>query len=89
MYYIYVLKSLRNGKRYVGLTELLPEERLRQHNFGSNKWSKANRPLQLVYTENHLNKTFARKRELFLKSGIGRKVLSSLIDINGGYSSIG
>lgn len=33
-YNVYVLKSLRNDKRYVGMTKLDPKERLVQHNEG-------------------------------------------------------
>ena len=89
MYYVYVLKSLCNGKKYIGLTGSLPEERLKQHNYGSNKWSKANRPFELIYTESYSNKVTARKRELFLKTDSGRRVLDRLIERIGGYSSIG
>ena len=75
MSHTYVLKSLKNGKRYVGNTDLLPEDRLKEHNYGSNKFTKGNKPFELIYQESHLNKTEARKRENFLKSGIGRKYL--------------
>ena len=80
MYYIYVLKSLKNQKRYVGSTGLLPEERCRQHNTGSNKWTKSNGPFILVYQEGYLTNTEARKREGFLKSGAGRKLLDGVLN---------
>jgi len=79
MYSIYVLKSLKSGKRYVGLTEASPEDRLKQHNFGISQWSKAHRPFKLVYTETFSDKLNARKRELFFKTGQGRKTLDNLI----------
>jgi len=80
MSYIYVLKSLRNGKRYVGSTDLLPHKRLQKHNSGSNKFTKRNGPFKLVYKENYPTKTEARKRENFLKSGIGRKFLDEILN---------
>ena len=75
MCYVYVLLSLKNNKRYVGSTRLKPEERLKQHNYGSNVWTKQNKPFKLLYTEKHTNYTEARKREKFLKTGVGRKEL--------------
>jgi len=79
MSYVYVLKSLKNGKRYIGSTELPPEERLKEHNYGANKFTKGNGPFTLIYQESHINKTEARKRENFLKSGVGRKYLDVIL----------
>ncbi len=80
MYYVYVLKSSRNNKRYVGSTKLLPEQRLKQHNSGSNVWTRQNGPFELIYKEEHPIDTEARKRENFLKSGVGRKFLDELFE---------
>ena len=81
MHYVYILKSLRNGKRYVGSTGIHPKDRLKQHNLGSNSWTKQNRPFELVYVEEYLTITEARKREIFLKSGVGRKLLDEQLNI--------
>ena len=79
MHYVYVLRSIKNKKRYVGSTSILPEIRLKQHNQGSNKWTKQNGPFELVHNEEYSNLTEARKRENFLKSGFGRKFLDSFL----------
>jgi len=79
MCYIYVLRSLRNNKRYVGSTRLTPQERLKQHNYGSNSWTRCNKPFELVYEEEQPDITTARKREKFLKSGVGRKFLDDTL----------
>ena len=79
MAYIYVLRSLKNSKRYVGSTDLLPKERLQKHNYGSNQFTKRNGPFELIYEESYDNKTEARKRENFLKSGVGRKFLDEVL----------
>ena len=79
MNYVYVLKSLKNNKRYVGHTVLLQEERLKQHNNGSNIWSKGNRPFELIYYEDYPEKAQAIKREMFLKSGSGRLFLDKIL----------
>ncbi len=79
-YYVYVLRSLKNNKRYTGCTGLPPDRRLAQHNSGSNKWSKGNKPFELVYVEEHPDKTSARKRENFLKTGVGRQFLDNALE---------
>ena len=88
MYYVYVLRSLRNNKRYVGSTKLLPEERLKQHNHRSNVWTKHNGPFELVYKEEYGTSKEARQRENFLKSGIGRKFLDGKLNMRAN-SSVG
>lgn len=75
MFYVYIMKSERNGKRYVGSTGKLPEERVNEHNSGTNKFTQNNRPWKLVTFETFLTKSEALKREKFLKSGQGRKWL--------------
>ena len=79
MSFVYVLKSLKNGKRYVGSTDLLPEDRLKEHNYGSNKFTKGNRPFILVHKEEYYTKKEAKNRENFLKSGVGRKFLDQIL----------
>ena len=80
MHYVYVLRSLLNKKRYVGSTQLLPDERLKQHNNGSNAWTKNNGPFELIYKEEYPTISEARKRENFLKSGAGRKFLDQTLN---------
>ncbi len=78
-YYVYVLKSLRNGKRYVGSTSKAPQVRLQEHNGGSNRWTRQNGPFELIYYEQHASKTDAQRRERFLKTGAGRKIRDGLV----------
>ena len=73
MFYVYVLRSLRNGKRYVGVTRKGVEERLRQHRSGSSQWTRQNSPFVLLHVEDLVDLTQARRRERFMKSGQGRK----------------
>ncbi|MFA6324727.1 MAG: GIY-YIG nuclease family protein [Candidatus Paceibacterota bacterium] len=75
MFCVYVLKSLRNNKRYIGYTGKSVEERLREHNSGTNIFTRQNKPFVLIYKEEYSIKSEAIKREKFLKSGIGRKFL--------------
>jgi len=78
MFTVYILISKKNGKRYVGVTGKSVIDRLGEHNSGSNKWTRANKPFDLAYKENYDNKTDALRRERFLKSGQGRKFLDSI-----------
>ncbi len=79
MAYVYVLRSLKNGKRYVGYTSKDVYERVRQHQSGTNAWTRQNRPVELVYYEEIGDIREARERERFLKSGQGRKFLDKII----------
>ena len=82
MYCVYVLRSLRNSKKYVGYTSKNPQERMAEHNSGTNQFTKGNRPYELIYYEFYEDKTFAEKRERFFKSGNGRKVLDRILRKN-------
>jgi putative endonuclease len=73
-YYTYVLVSEKNGHFYIGLTSSL-DRRVYQHNIGKVRSTKGRRPFKLFYYEEYQNKTDARKREIFLKSGQGRLFL--------------
>lgn len=78
-YSVYVLKSLKNGKRYIGMTSKSARERLAEHNNGSNKHTRENGPYKLVYYEKGYCSRCARKREEFLKSGVGKQILDMII----------
>ena len=83
MYYIYFAKSLKNNKIYVGKTEKDPNERVKEHNAGSNEWSKRNKPLELVYFEKYYCKTDMSMRELFYKTGMGKKIKLAIVNSMG------
>jgi len=72
--FVYVLKSLTFGNRYVGVTNNL-EKRLKEHNSGKCRYTKGRMPWKIIYTEKFSNLTLARRRENFLKCGQGRKWL--------------
>lgn len=79
MFAVYVLRSERNRKRYVGSTGKNPEMRLKEHNAGSNRFTKYNRPFRLIYSESFATLQEARSREQYLKSGQGRKFLDNIL----------
>ena len=78
MYYIYVLYSNSLKKRYVGFTKNV-SRRLVEHNRGESQFTKGGIPWKLVYFEELGTQQLARSREVFLKSGSGRKWLDENI----------
>ncbi|SRR5260221_14772900 len=81
MYYIYFAKSLKNGKVYVGKTNKKPEDRVKEHNQGSNKWTKENGPFKLVYFETYIYEEDLAARESFYKTGFGNKIKKAIITV--------
>jgi len=77
MFTVYVLKSRKDGKRYIGFTSDL-ERRLSEHNSGMVKSTRNRKPFDLIYTETFTKKSEAMKREKFFKSGKGREFLNSI-----------
>lgn len=65
--FVYMLKSLKDGKFYIGCTSDL-KKRLKQHNSGMVRSTKARRPFELVYWEPLGTRSEAMKRERQLKS---------------------
>lgn len=74
MYYVYFLKSLRNDDLYIGSCADL-NKRLKRHNNGLVKSTKAYRPWKLLGCEEYKTRNEAIKRERFLKSGQQREIL--------------
>ncbi len=78
MYYVYVLRSKRDGKLYIGFTQDL-RKRLKKHNQEEVGSTKYRAPLDLVYYEASLSKSKTLKRERYFKTGFGRRFLVSRI----------
>ena len=78
MCFVYILRSRKNNKRYIGSTGKDVQERLYEHNHGKNQWAKNNGPFELVYADLCLDIKEAREVEMFFKSGQGRQCLNEL-----------
>lgn len=76
MYYTYVLKSLKDGKYYIGYTSHL-EKRLIEHNEGITKSTSYRRPWVLVYYEACRSRKDAMHREKYLKTTYGHRYLKN------------
>jgi putative endonuclease len=78
MCFVYVLRSKKNNKRYIGYTSRDIQTRLHEHNLGSNKWARYNGPFELVYADELPDIKTAKEFEKFFKSGQGRQCLDEL-----------
>jgi len=78
MSYVYVLYNSEYDRLYIGSTRDL-NQRIKAHQSGKVRSTKAYRPWKVIYTEKFDTYTEARKRENFLKSGAGRKWLKNNI----------
>jgi len=76
MYYVYILKSLKNGNLYTGFCADL-RKRFNQHNNNLSTYTKGPGPFELIYYEACKNKYDAMAREKFLKSGKGKRYIKN------------
>ena len=74
-YYVYVLLSLKDGKKYTGYTKDLPS-RFEAHQKGRVLSTKLRRPFKLIYFEGSLSQLDALKREKYLKTHYGKMFLA-------------
>ena len=83
MFFVYILRSTRDDKLYVGYTNNV-RRRLEEHNLGKVAITKNRRPFKLIYLEGYLNQQDATIREKFFKTGWGRthlkRVLKNYLD---------
>jgi putative endonuclease len=79
MYYVYVLKSKKTGKYYVGYTSNL-EKRLKEHNSGKTKSLIKDIPLETVRVEEYKFYIDARKREKQIKKYKSGEAFRKLIE---------
>ncbi|MDO8644393.1 MAG: GIY-YIG nuclease family protein [bacterium] len=66
MYFVYVLRSLKDGRCYTGCTRDV-SERLKRHNAGRVKSTKYRKPLEIVHVEEYRTLSEARIKESLLK----------------------
>jgi putative endonuclease len=88
MYFIYVLKSVYFNRYYVGFTSDL-ERRLLEHNRGKTKSTKFYAPWKILFYETMNTRIEARKREKYLKSGVGKEIIKNWPRSSVGYLPAG
>jgi putative endonuclease len=72
MFWVYVLRSLKTGRRYVGSSNNA-ERRLKEHNTGKSKSTRHGIPWELIYEESCQDRSEAVRRERYFKTGKGRE----------------
>ena len=78
MFYVYVLRSLKDDKNYIGYTNNL-KRRFNEHNAGKIEITKNRRPFKLICYEAYCNQQDATARERFFKTGWGRTHLKKIL----------
>ena len=74
MFNVYILKSDSKKKIYIGHTGRFPERGL-EHVIGKSKSTQFANDWKVVHQEEYETRSLAMKREKFLKSGDGKRVL--------------
>jgi len=78
MFYVYILKSLKDGRNYVGYTNDL-KRRVSEHNSGKVRVTRNRRPFRPIYYEAYCNQQDATEREKYFKTGWGRSHLKKVL----------
>jgi len=79
MFYVYVLKSLKDSDLYIGSTNNL-KRRFQEHQDGKSFSTNLRRPFEIIYYEAYKNEKDARLREQTLKlRGNARRFLKERI----------
>ena len=79
--YVYVLKSEKDGKLYIGQTNNITQ-RLEYHNRGKVKATKNRVPFKIIYYEEVKTRAEAMKREKYLKSLKGGNEFKKILKLN-------
>jgi putative endonuclease len=77
-YYVYVLRSLKDGMLYTGYTNDL-RRRVEEHHAGVVRSTQDRQPLELVYYEACRSQADATKREKYLKTAWGKRYIKGRI----------
>jgi putative endonuclease len=72
---------------YVGITDNF-ERRFNQHNKGYNRTTKPYLPFAQLLLEKYTDRSQARQREKYLKSGIGKESLREMLKIQLGSAGL-
>ena len=75
-WYTYVIKSLKDNKWYTGITNDL-RKRFKEHNLNRVASTKGRGPFEMIYYEACLDKNDAAIREIYLKTGMGKRYLKN------------
>ena len=88
MFYVYILRSVKDKRLYSGYTADL-KSRIEDHNKGKVDATEYRRPFKLIYYEAYMNQQDATSREKFFKTQWGRNYLKRVLKNYWAHSSVG
>ena len=77
-YYVYILKSLKDKKMYIGYTTNL-RKRFKKHQNGQVPSTKSRRPFELIFYEAYKSIKDAKRREKYFKTDKGKSTLRIML----------
>jgi putative endonuclease len=77
MWYVYILKSIKFQRYYIGLSDDV-DRRFLEHNNGWVKKTKFYKPFRLAHVEITDNRQEARQLEKYFKSGYGKEIIKEI-----------
>ena len=83
MWYTYIIRSLKDGRYYIGYTADV-RRRLMTHNAGGNVSTRNRKPFVLVYFEEYSTRNKAMRRERQIKNYKGGEAFKKLINKDSG-----
>ena len=78
MHYVYILKSLKDKKFYIGRSDDL-KRRIIEHKSGKVKATKNRLPIELIFYEAFKSKADAIRRENYFKTTKGKRSLRIML----------
>ena len=78
VYYVYILRSLKDGSFYVGQAQDL-KERLQRHNSGRSRYTSKKKPWEMAYPEECATRELAQKRERETKGKKSKECIEHLL----------
>ena len=75
MHYVYVLQSKENNSLYIGYTDNI-KRGISEHNRRENFSTKPYAPGRLIFFEGYLEAKDAKRREIYLKTNQGSRLLN-------------
>ena len=78
MFYVYILQSIKDRQLYTGYTSDL-KKRIKEHNQGLNFSTKRYMPWEIIYYEACKEETDAKRREKYLKTTQGGRLIKRRI----------
>jgi len=80
MFYVYILRSIKDKRKYIGFTNNLIR-RIQQHNNGKCIATKNRRPFELIFSEEFETRQEAANKEKFFKTGKGREYIKDVLNL--------